>query len=162
MNTFKKYLLLFCLALPGIWMHAQKDLSIKTVFDDYGKQEGSVMIELAKDVLSDNTKISHYKSLITSSDSKTVKAIEEAVQKDLEGGSILLESKKDGQMETACYCLKKESNSPVYEYILFKNKSGKITLLYVKGYFPPQDLEQELGELKGLFIKINNNKKIKF
>jgi hypothetical protein len=138
--------------------HAQKGLSIDTIFNDYGKREGSILIELAKDVLGHHTKINRYKSLILPANSGVVDSIIEAIRIDSKDGSILMESKKDGKIETGYYCLKKKDNSQDYEYILFTNKSKKMTLIYIKGNFPPNRLEDELDKLKDLFIKVNNKR----
>jgi hypothetical protein len=158
MNTVKKLLFIIGFLLASLTASAQKDLNIETVFKTYGKQEGSVMIELAKDVLGDHTKINRYKSLIVPADSVTVKAMEEAIRKDVKDGKTLMESQKNGQIETATYCLKKKDKASDYEYILLSNTSKKITLIYVKGNFPPEELEREVGKLKRLFIRVNNKR----
>jgi len=158
MNTLTRLTFLFGLLLTSSFVSAQEDLNIESLFNDYGKKEGSVLIELAKDVLGNHTRISHYKSLIFSPSSEAVKEVEDAIQKDIEYGSKLMESKKDGKLEAAYYYLGKEENASFHEYILYKNKSGKVTLIYVKGKFPPEQLEKELGKLKDLFIKVNNKR----
>jgi hypothetical protein len=71
---------------------------------------------------------------------------------------VLMESKKDGKVESATYALGKDSNSSAYEYILFTHKSKKMTLIYLKGNFSPEQLESELNKLKDLFIKVNNKR----
>jgi hypothetical protein len=70
-------------------------------------------------------------------------------------------AKIDDISATSYCCLKKKNNSSDqdYEYILFtNNKSKKMTLIYIKGNFPPDQLGKELLELKDLFIKVNNKK----
>jgi hypothetical protein len=164
MNKLKKGFFLLAFLLPALWVHAQEDLNIAKVFDDYGKQEGSILIELAKDVLGSHTKISKYKSLIMPSDSLKLDTTREAIKKDfIKNGQygnevILMESKKNGKVESATYALGNEGNSWAYEYILFTHKSQKITLIYIKGNFPPEQLERELDKLKDLFIKVNNKR----
>jgi len=158
MNTLTKLIFLSNFLLASTFVSAQKDLNIATIFDDYGKLEGSILIELAKDVLGNNTKIEHYKSLIILPTSENKEAIEEAIQKDIEGSKKIMETRKDGKIETAYYCLKKKKNSSGYQYILFNSRDEKMTLIYVKGDFPPSKLEKELETLKDLFIKINNKR----
>ena len=158
MNTLTRLIFLFGFLLTSLFVSAQEDLNIETLFNDYGKKKGSILIELAKDVLGNHTKISHYKSLIFSPSQEVVKEVEGTILKDIEYGNKLMESKKDGKLEAAYYCLGKEANASFYEYILYNNKSGKITLIYVKGEFPPERLEKELGKLKDLFIKVNNKR----
>lgn len=164
MNKLAKFICLLAFMLPGLLAHGQEDLNISKIFGDYGKQEGSVLIELAKDVLGNHTKINRYKSLIIPSDSSILRTTREAILNDFTqkenygNGVILMESKKDGKVESATYALGKEENSKVYEYILFMNKSKKMTLIYIKGNFPPQQLEEELSKLKNLFIKVNDKR----
>jgi hypothetical protein len=136
--------------------NAQDGLHIEQIFNDYGKQEGSILIELAKDVLGHHTRISYYKSLIIPADAEIQKMVEKAVQADLEKGNIIVVSQTNGKMETVYYSLEKREDAKDYEYILFKNKSKKLTLIYLKGNFPPDQLDWELNELKNLFIKVNN------
>jgi hypothetical protein len=156
MNPLKQFIFLFCLLFGCLPCYAQKNLNIEAIFNDYGKKEGSVLIELAKDVLGEHTRIKRYKSLIIPSNSAVIRATMEAIQKDLKDGRILMESRVNGKVEVRYYCLTKESDSGEYEYILFTNKLKKMTLIYIRGKFPPHKLEEELGKLKNLFIKVNN------
>ena len=158
MNTLKKIGCLVGLLMLCSGIYAQKDLHIEDLFRDYGKQEGSVLIELAKDVLGNRTKISRYKSLIIPSDTSIANIVMKSIQADLNGGKVLMESTKNGNIETGYYLLKKNDDSSTHEYILFTNKSSKITLIYIKGDFPPDRLERELEKLKDLFIKVNNKR----
>lgn len=157
MNTMKKIFLSATFLLMYVFAGAQNDLNIETVFQNHGKQKGAILIELAKDVLGGHTQINRYKSMIFPSDTTTVKATVNAIRQDLENGKVLMENKKDGKIETGYYYLKKQ-DSPDYEYILFTDKSGKMTLIYLKGKFPPDRLENELNKLKDLFIKVNNKR----
>jgi len=158
MKAIKLIILSLGLLLTATSMQAQKGLSIDSVFNDYGKEEGSILIELARDVLGNRTRISKYKSLIRENDPDAYNVAIEAIEKDLEDGLKLMESKKDGKIESGYYCLKKAPESNTYEYILFKYKSKKLTLVYVRGNFPPLELEKELSKLKDLFIKVNNKR----
>jgi hypothetical protein len=153
----KKIFLSATFLLMYVFAGAQNDLNIETVFQNHGKQKGAILIELAKDVLGGHTQINRYKSMIFPSDTTTVKATVNAIRQDLENGKVLMENKKDGKIETGYYYLKKQ-DSPDYEYILFTDKSGKMTLIYLKGKFPPDRLENELNKLKDLFIKVNNKR----
>jgi hypothetical protein len=145
--------------LPYVFAGAQNDLHIDTVFQNHGKQKGAILIELAKDVLSGRTQINRYKSMILPADTGMVNVTVNAIRQDLKGGEVLLENIKDGQIETGYYCLKRQNFSlEDYEYILFTHKSRKITLIYLKGKFPPSLLENELNKLKDLFIKVNNKR----
>jgi hypothetical protein len=160
MNKLKRFLLLLAFALPSFAVQAQEGLNIEKIFDDYGKQKGSTLIELAKDVLGNHTKISRYKSLIIPADSSLFNATRLAILDDFvkhsSNGVVLMESKKDGKVEAATYSLGKIGTSSTYEYILFTHKARKMTLIYIKGNFSPEQLDSELKKLKDLFIKVNN------
>jgi hypothetical protein len=158
MNTLKKWTcLLYFLPLCSFG-YAQQGLNIEQIFRDYGKKEGSVLIELAKDVLGNHTKLNRYKSLIILSDSIVLDATRKAVQTDFDhkGGSIIRKSLKDGKLIETTYCLKKNKPSQDYEYILFTAKEDKITLVYLRGKFSPDRLTDELQNLKNLLIEVNN------
>jgi hypothetical protein len=157
MNKLKKIFLPAIFLLSFAVAGAQNDLHIDTVFQNHGKQKGAILIELAKDVLSGRTQINRYKSMILPSDTGMMNVTVNAIRQDLKNGKVLLENKKDGKIETGYYCLKRP-DSPEYEYILFTHKSRKITLIYLKGKFPPNQLENELNKLKDLFIKVNNKR----
>ena len=138
---------------------AQNKLHIEKLFDDYGKREGSILIELGKDVLGTHTQITYYKSLIISADSQMEKIIRETIQKDIVEGKMLIESTRNGVVDKAYYYYpeNKKGNSS-YEYILFTMQKTKMTLVLVKGNFPPDQLQDELEKLKKLFIKVNNER----
>jgi hypothetical protein len=164
MNKLKRFLLLLAFTLPSLIANAQEGLNIEKIFDDYGKQKGSTLIELAKDVLGNHTKISRYKSLIISADSAVLNRTREAINNDFISKQantnrvVMMESKKDGKIESATYSLGKNENSSAYEYILFTYKARKMTLIYIRGNFPPEKLDSELQKLKDLFIKVNNKR----
>jgi hypothetical protein len=156
MNPIKQILFVMAISLTCAPAFAQKDLNISAIFDQFGKREGSILIELGKDVLGDHTRIRQYKSLLIPSDTALVRAAEAAIEADRAGGRVLFESRKNGVLESASYCLKKDRESTQYEYILYANRSRKMTLIYLSGTFPPSELEAELAQLKDLFIQIKN------
>ena len=135
---------------------AQEHLNIKNIFDKYGKQEGSVLVQLSTDILSQGSKITFYKSLIIGEDDALATIIIKAINSDMAKGSKISEVAKNGKLETGTYVLKSDKES--YEYILYKNKSKKISLVYLIGNFPPDRLDSELNELKDLFIYVNNKR----
>ena len=60
----RKIFILNCLLLIILSATAQNHLGIKNIFDKYGKQEGSILVQLGLDVLSQGSDISFYKSLV--------------------------------------------------------------------------------------------------
>jgi hypothetical protein len=145
---------------------AQEILSIDTLFGKYGKTKGATMLNLAKDVLGDNSRVVRYKCLIINGNNETLplndiaENAEDAMKKDynrkqeLGNRNVIFESTVDGRLQTVYYLLSRESDSPFYEYILYSNNNRKITLIYIKGRFPEKQLDYELSQLKNLFIKI--------
>ena len=158
MNSVRKITVLSMCLLASLVVNAQGKLHIETLFDSYGKREGSILIELGKDVLGNHTQITHYKSLIISADPQTEEIIKEAIQKDIVGGKILMELTQNGKEKKAYYSLKIKEDTTQFEYILFTTNDAKTTLVYVKGTFSPDRLQRELGKLKDLFIQVNNKR----
>ncbi|WP_029905672.1 hypothetical protein [Prevotella sp. 10(H)] len=132
-------------------------LKTEEMFDKYGKREGSVLLQLSSDVLSQGSNITFYKSLILDENTQNRQDILNALKSDTQGKITISEVKKDGLIESASYYIgrNKTSNS---EFILYKNKGKKITLVYLKGNFPSGHLEVELKKLKDLFIYVNNKR----
>ncbi|MDR2680681.1 MAG: hypothetical protein LBC47_07735 [Tannerella sp.] len=155
--TRKIFFLLILFASCG-FAHAQKGLHVDVVFGDYGKQKGAVFIELAKDVLGRHSRINRYKSLTIPYDPEIIRTALNAIRTDMKNGEIMMESQKDGITETGYYHLAKRENSEEEEYILFSAKSKKMILIYVRGAFPPSQLEKEIYKLQDLFIKVNNKR----
>jgi hypothetical protein len=155
MNTLQKLSLLSIFLLAAWTAQAQKGLQIETIFRDYGKQQGSTMIVLAKDVLGDNTKIERYQSLMLPMDTAVYAAVEKAVAQDIAKGKILSEVRNDGRIESAIYWLTPEKSGR-NEYILLSVKKKKLTLIYVEGCFPPDNLKIEITLLQSLMISITN------
>jgi hypothetical protein len=158
MDTTKKIIFLLCLLAACGFANAQKGLQVNAIFDNYGKQKRAVLIELAKDVLGNNTGINRYKSLTIPSDPVIVRKTLEAIRTDVGNGAILMESQKEGVTETGYYHLAKTTNRTEHEYILFSAKSSKMTLIYIRGDFSPPHLEKELDKLKDLFIKVKDKR----
>jgi hypothetical protein len=151
-------LLLLLSLFRGGNLVAQANLEIDKIFETYGKQKGAILIELSTDILADYTRMKLYKSLTIVSDDPVIAATTVAIGNDIEGGMKLIETLKNGKTETGYYCLKKKESSPIYEYILYKEKSKKMTLIHIRGNFPPQQLEKELSKLKDLFIYVNKKR----
>jgi hypothetical protein len=156
MDKVKRIMLVMFFLSVYFTAGARNNLNIDAIFDEYGKREGSILIELGKDVLGNRTKIKRYKSLVIPSDTAMVRVANEAIAGDTSGGKKLFESRKDGKLESVSWHLKRDGKAAEHEYILFSIQSKKMTLIYVRGSFPPEELEKELGRLKDLFIKVNN------
>lgn len=145
---------LFQLVLLGA--SAQNHLKIKEIFDRYGKQEGAVLVQLSSDVLSQGSNLTFYKSLILDTQPTREQDVQNALSQDIRNGQIVSEVKKGGKVESGTYLVGVSGKTS--EFILYKYKSGKITLVYLKGNFRPNQLNDELKKLKDLFIYVNNKR----
>jgi hypothetical protein len=137
---------------------AQTNLEVDKIFETYGKQKGAILIELSTDILAGHTQMKLYKSFTIASNDPLIAATTTAIENDIEGGMKLIETLKNGKIETGYYYLKRKNGSSMYEYILYKEKSKKMTLIYIRGSFSPQQLEIELSKLKSLFIYVNKKR----
>ena len=135
-------------------LQAQEHLHIKQAYDKYGKEQGAVFVQLSKDILSQgNTRIRFYKSMIIREDSEKASLILELIRADQTEEYNLKEVFSGKKVETLICQVKTEKISG-NEYILYKNNKGKISLVYIRGDFPPSELDRELNKLKNLFIKV--------
>lgn len=144
--------------LFAIPLAAQESLAVDKIFSHYGKQKGVTLVDLSTDVLSGNSKIVRYRSLLAKPEKELVVATLKAIQADVKKGSKIVETSKDGKIELGYYCLSAKPSDKMNEYILYKNKSDKLVLIYLKGKFPPRKLEEELDALKDLFIYVNKKR----
>lgn len=154
---YRIFILLCIFQVASISLMSQEHLKIKNIFDKYGKTEGSILVQLSSDVLSQGSSLTFYKSLIINQNKQVETEILDAVKIDISNKIIVSEAKKNGMIESGSYYLGNNS-SPTSEFILYKNKGGKITLVYLKGNFPSDRLDEELKKLKDLFIYVNNKR----
>ncbi|MFV0419709.1 MAG: hypothetical protein ACK5KT_13390 [Dysgonomonas sp.] len=154
---YRIFILLCIFQVASVSLMSQEHLKIKNIFDKYGKKEGSILVQLSSDVLSQGSNMTFYKSLIINQNKQVETEILDAVKADTNNKIIVSEVKKNGAIESGSYYLGNNS-SPTSEFILYKNKSGKITLVYLKGNFPSGHLDEELKKLKDLFIYVNNKR----
>ncbi|MFV0328700.1 MAG: hypothetical protein ACK5KL_02570 [Dysgonomonas sp.] len=154
-----KIFILFCLIqVFAISAVAQENLKVNDIFDKYGKQEGSVLVQLSSDVLSQGSNITFYKSLIMDNNIAKERDVLNLLKPDIEKNLIISDVKKNGKVESGTYYVGKDKSGKSSEFILYKCKSDKITVVYLKGNFPPAKLDSELKKLKDLFIYVNNNR----
>lgn len=154
---YRIFVLLCLIQIVSLSVVAQEHLKIKNIFDRYGKKEGSILVQLSSDVLSQGSNITFYKSLIIDYNKQIETEMQDAVKADINNKITISEVKKNGNIESGSYYLGNNS-SPASEFILYKNKGGKITLVYLRGNFSPDRLEEELKKLKDLFIYVNNKR----
>lgn len=150
----KIIILLSLLQISFLGLSSQNHLCVNEVFDSYGKREGSVFVQLASDVLSQGSNITLYKSLMMDSNTSREQGIQNCIKQDM--NSIISEVRKNGNIEAGSYLISYKEG--ISEFILYKNKNNKITVVYLKGNFSPKRLDSELKKLKDLFIYVNNKR----
>ncbi len=157
------YILIISCLLFSLGIQAQEHLHIGSIFDKYGKAKGATLVQLSREVLSQgNTNIQFYKSLIVPANETLRKDITEALETDIKTSATLSESRKISSdsktyFESGTYFIGKNKKGEK-EYLLFKQKQSNITLVYLRGYFDPDELSSELKELKNLFIYVNDKR----
>jgi hypothetical protein len=157
MNTKIIVIVLF-LSFSG-FIIAQDGLESNRIFEKYGKEKGSTLVQLSSDVLSQGSKITFYKSLVFYITDEIEDEILTALEKDIDNGRIISETRKNGKIYILTLSVSTlNSEIKENEYMLFKMKSGKVTLVYLKGEFKPDELDNQLNRLKDLFIYVNNQR----
>ena len=147
------FILICQLAIPALF--AQNDVQVKNIFEQYGKRKGSIMIQLSTDILSPRTRMSLYKSLVVKQDEDIVNSLGLVLDNAAKQGTKLTEISKSGRIENAAYYIEVKNSADTYDYILYNESKGQITFVYMRGNFPPKELDKELKKLKDLFIYIN-------
>jgi len=150
------------LLFVSLLCNAQTGLSVDSIFSDYGKRQGSVFLDISKDILGEHTRIERFKCLRLKQDNEAASAIVDAVKNDYESSKrfdnalVIKEMTENGVLKNATYCLGKADETPVGVYLLYSVNNGNIMLVYLTGRFKPSELNNELNKLKDLFIKVNN------
>lgn len=157
MNT-KKIIPLILLLLSALSVYSQRQDPVTQTLDQFGKQKGSVLVQLSQDVLSQGSNLTLYKSLIIDNieDDKRRQVID-SLSASLHRWLPLSEIRKKGTIESGSYYIASPSHKGV-QYLLVKNSKKQLTVVYIQGDFAPGQLQAELKKLKDLFIYINNKR----
>jgi len=146
----------------GLISAAQEGLEIDSIFEVYGKRQGSILLDIGRNVLEGHSRIERYKCLIITGDNQMSQDVCRAARNDCNrhaACSVLKESFSGEFCRRASYCRRGAGKNAVNEFILFACEKDRVTLVYLTGRFNPEKLDSELLKLKHLFIKINNNNK---
>jgi len=128
-----------CLLMFSLGVHAQKGLQIATLFQQYGKQEGTTYVELSK-MLSKNWDITHYKSLKLKKAEKALPDIYRCLEADRIHARKIKEVLTDGRIQSGYYQLP-PLQGKTNRFILFRlGKKGEATLIYIEGEIDSDDL----------------------
>ncbi|HHT23351.1 MAG TPA: hypothetical protein GXZ87_08605 [Bacteroidales bacterium] len=134
MKHTNKYLILISLILFGftINLNAQSDLEINKVFEKYGKQKNSVMVEMTKEMLK-GYDFTYYKSIVITENSEAGDFARNCLKVDQKGAKKVKQVVSNGVVSSIYLQLPKRGNH--YRLILFNESttSGrKMTLIYIE------------------------------
>lgn len=154
----KKIILILLCALSSLSAYSQQQDKVTDVLNKYGKQKGSVLVQLSKDVLSKGSNMTLYKSLIIDKiEPEKQQEILDELSPHLNRWQNLSEVKKQGIIESGSYHISKADNIG-NQFLLIKNNKEQLTIIYLQGDFEADQLQKELKKLKDLFIYINNKR----
>ena len=148
MNSKCKYLLLVVLFIAGFGsgLKAQSDLEINRIFDKYGKQKGSVMVEMSKEML-EGYDFTFYKSIVISNNKEAGDFTRGCLQTDQNGAKKVKQVVTNGKISSVYLQLPKKGK--YNRLILFNEKSVpelKMTLIYIES-------EKDTEEIMKLILK---------
>ncbi len=142
MRSIKKYLILPLLVgfsmIPTL--KAQNDLQINKAFEQYGENNGVVMVELTDEML-DGYDFSLFKSLTIKNNALAGDFIRKCLQKDQAGAKKVKQVVSNG-VPTSIY-LQLPRKGQLYRLILFNetnNPEHKITLIYIESENDSEDI----------------------
>ena len=148
MKNRSKYLIFALLFILGFStnVRAQSDLEISKVFEKYGKQKGSVMVEMTKEML-EGYDISYYKSIVVSNNTEAGNFTRECLKTDQNGAKKVKQVVSNGELSSIYLQLPKKGK--YYRLILFnetRNPELKMTLIYIES-------EKDSEEILKLILK---------
>lgn len=157
MRINKIILSLLCILL-SLSVYGQQQDKVTDVLSKHGKQKGSVLVQLSKDVLSKGSNLSLYKSLIIDNiEQERREEILDELLPHLNRWENLSEVRKQGIIESGTYYISRADDKG-NQFLLIKNSKQQLTIIYIKGNFGVDQLQEELKKLKDLFIYINNKR----
>ena len=148
MKNRSKYLIFALLLILGFSTNvkAQSDLEISKVFEKYGKQKGSVMVEMTKEML-EGYDISYYKSIVVSNNTEAGNFTRECLKIDQNGAKKVKQVVSNGELSSIYLQLPKKGK--YNRLILFnetRNPELKMTLIYIES-------EKDSEEVLKLILK---------
>jgi len=123
-------LILFLALSPSL--HAQKELQINKVFEQYGEMKGVTMVDMTNEVL-DGYDFSLFKSITIKNNPSAAAFIRKCLEKDQEGARKVKQVVANGVL-TSVY-LQLPRKGQLYRLILFNQSfhpENKITLIYIE------------------------------
>lgn len=134
MKNMSKYLILTLLLAVGFTanLNAQSDLEINKVFEQYGKQKGSVLVEMSKELLK-GYEFTYYKSIVTINNREAADFARKCLDVDQKGAKKVKQVISNGVLSSIYLQLPQKGK--YYRLVLFNETTSperKMTLIYIE------------------------------
>ncbi len=134
MKNINKYVVLAMLVIVGFTANvkAQNDLEISKVFDKYGKQKGSVLVEMSKEML-EGYDFTYYKSIVTTGNKEAADFARQCLETDQKGAKKVKQVVSNGLLSSIYLQLPKKGKH--FRLVLFNESPAperKMTLIYIE------------------------------
>jgi len=139
-----KYLILTLLLAVGFTanLNAQSDLEINKVFEQYGKQKGSVLVEMSKELLK-GYEFTYYKSIVTTNNKEAADFARKCLDVDQKGAKKVKQVISNGVLSSIYLQLPQKGK--YYRLILFNETTSperKMTLIYIESEKDSEEILQ--------------------
>lgn len=129
-----KYITLISLVLIGFAgnLNAQSDLEINKVFEKYGKQNNSVLVEMSEEMLK-GYDFTIYKSIVTTENTEAADFARKCIEVDQKGAKRVKQVISNGIVSSIYLQLPKKGKH--FRLILFNESTApgrKMTLIYIE------------------------------
>ncbi len=129
-----KYITLISLVLIGFAgnLNAQSDLEINKVFEKYGKQNNSVLVEMSEEMLK-GYDFTFYKSIVTTENTEAADFARKCIEVDQKGAKKVKQVVSNGVLSSIYLQLPKKGK--YFRLVLFNEATSperKMTLIYIE------------------------------
>lgn len=125
-------LILFLVAGFSSGLKAQNDLEIDKVFEKYGRQQGSVMVEMTKEMLK-GYDFTYYKSIVATGNKEAGDFARKCLEVDQKGAKKVKQVVSNGVVSSIYLQLPKQGK--YFRLVLFNETTSperKMTLIYIE------------------------------
>jgi len=140
-------------------LSAQNDLAINKVFERYGKQKGSVMVEMSREMLKEYD-FTYYKSIVTTDNKEAADFARECLEVDQKGAKKVKQVVSNGVLSSIY--LQFPQKGKYFRLVLFNETitpERKMTLIYIESEKDSEEILQI--SLKRREDKINKTNRLK-
>lgn len=129
-----RYLIITLLLVVGFTanLKAQSDLEINKVFEQYGRQKGSVLVEMSREMLK-GYDFTYYKSIVTNDNKEAADFTRRCLEIDQKGAKKVKQVVSNGVLSSIYLQLPKKGK--YFRLVLFNETTSperKMTLIYIE------------------------------